>query len=242
MGLNACDYRGESAMNEQSNALRSRWRYWVAVVACGFFLVFFFLDMESWNPIVESVAIHLAMIIPALCLSFALRALLRERFASNLLDGSTVALALSLLIHLLAQMTGELLYGHLIPIQTDFAHAGWLEVALALICLGGAYATGASLLGVGIGLRKMVGLHWGLRRPLVYAFFACGLFMTGYSVFVSLHAVRIGEVFSALAVITFHLTDLTFVIVCLLLMLTFTLAALEMLGVSSDVERRESAR
>jgi hypothetical protein len=198
--------------------------------------------MESWNPIVESVAIHLAMIIPALCLSFALRALLRERFESNLLDGSTVALALSLLIHLLAQMTGELLYGRLVPLQTDFARAGWLEVALALVCLGGAYATGVSLLAVGIGLRKVVGLHWGLRRPLVYAFFVCGLFMTGYSVLVSLHAVRIGEVFSALAVLTFHLTDLTFVIVCLLLMLTFILAALGALGVPPEASRRASTQ
>ncbi len=212
-------------MNEQSNALRSRWRYWMAVGACGFFLVFFFLDMGSWNPVVVSIVVHLAMIIPALCLSFALRALLRERFESNLLDGWTVALALSLLIHLLAQMTGELLYGRLLPIQTDFAHASWLEVVLALVCLGGAYATGVSLLAVGIGLRKVVGLHWGLRRPLVYAFFACGLFMTGYSVFVSLHGARLSEVFSVLAVVTFQLTDLTFVILCLLLMLTFVLAA-----------------
>lgn len=229
-------------MTEQSNTLRSRWRYWAAVGACGLFLVFFFLDMGSWDPMVVSVVVHLAMIIPALCLSFALRALIRERFESNLLDGSTVALALSLLTHLLAQMTGELLYGRLLPIQIDFARAGWLEVALALICLGGAYATGVSLLAVGIRLRKVASLHWGLRRPLVYAFFACGLFMTGYSVFVSLHGARVGEMFSALAVITFQLTDLTFVIVCLLLMLTFVLAALGALGVSPDARRRAPTR
>lgn len=229
-------------MGEQSNTLRSGWRYWVAVGMCGFFLVFFFLDMGSWDPIVVSVVVHLAMIIPALCLSFALRVLLRERFNSNLLDGPTVALALSLLIHLLAQMTGEMLYARLIPLQTDFARAGWLEVVLALVCLGGAYATGASLLAVGFRLRKVTGLHWGLRRPLVYAFSVCGLFMTGYSVFVSLHGARVSEVFSVLAVVTFHLTDLAFVVVCLLLMLTFILAALGVLRASPDVRRRAPTR
>lgn len=229
-------------MNEHSNTLRSRWRYWVAVGACGFFLVFFFLDMGSWDPVVVTIVVHLAMIIPALWLSFTLRVLLRERFNANLLDGSTVALALSLLIHLLAQMTGEMLYARLLPIQTDFARAGWLEVVLALVCLGGAYATGVSLLVIGIRLRKLASLHWGLRRPLVYAFFACGLFMTGYSVFVTLHSARVSEVFSVLAILTFQLTDLTFVILCLLLTLTFGLAALGMLGVPSAVERRESVR
>jgi hypothetical protein len=194
-------------MNEWANALRSRWRYWIAVV------------------------VHLAMIVPALCFSLSLRALLRERFGTNLLDGPTVALAVSLLIHLLAQMTGELLYGRLIPVETDLARAGGLEVVLALVCLGGAYATGASLLAVGIRLRKVVGLRGALRRPLVYAFFACGLFMTGCSVFVTLHSARLGEVFAALTVVTFHLTDLTFVVVCLLLMLTFILAAVGAFGV-----------
>ncbi|MBN1813789.1 MAG: hypothetical protein JXA14_18255 [Anaerolineae bacterium] len=218
-------------MDEQRNTLQSTWRYWIAVGACGFFLVFFFMDMGSWHPVVVAIVVHLAMIVPALCLSFALRALLKERFGSNLLDGSTVALAVSLLIHLLAQMTGELLYGRLLPIQTDFARAGGLEIALALVCLGGAYATGVSLLVVGIRLRKVAGLHWGLRRPLVYAFFACGLFMTGYSIFVTLHGARVSEVFTALAVITFQLTDLTFVVLCLLLMLTFVLAAVGAFGV-----------
>lgn len=208
-------------MSEQGNLLRSRRWYWAAIGVCGLFLVFFFMDMQSWHPLVVTIVVHLAMIVPALCLSFALRVLLRERFKSSLLDGSTVALALSLLIHLLAQMTGELLYGRLLPIQTDFARAGWLEVALALICLGGAYATGVSLLLIGIRLRKLAGLHWGLRKPLVYAFFACGLFMTFYSVFVTLHSARVSEVFSTLAVITFRLTDLAFVILCLLLAVLF---------------------
>ncbi len=222
-------------MNERANTSRPRWRYWIAVGACGLFLIFFFMDMRSWRPAVVAIVVHLAMIIPALFLSFALRALLRERFASYLLDAPTVVLALSLLVHLLAQMMGELLYARLLPIQTDFALAGWLEVVLSLVCLGGAYATGASLLAVGICLRKLAGLHLGLRRPLVYAFFVCGLFMTGYSVSATLlHGARMGETFSALAIVTFQLTDLTFVILCLLLMLTFVLAALGKLGGQLD--------
>ncbi|MBN1976329.1 MAG: hypothetical protein JW918_02910 [Anaerolineae bacterium] len=218
-------------MNERANTLRSRRRYWIAVGACTFFLVFFFLDMGSWHPMVVAIVVHLAMIVPALCLSFALRALLRERFGTNLLDGLTVALAVSLLIHLLAQMMGELLYGRLIPIETDFARACGLEMILALVCLGGAYATGVSLLAVGVRLRKVLSLHWVLRRSLAYAFFACGLFMMGYSVFVTLHSARVSEVFSALAVLTFHLADLAFLVVCLLLMLTFLLAAVGAFGV-----------
>jgi hypothetical protein len=217
-------------MNERANTLWPRWWYWIAVGACGLFLVFFFMNMRSWHPAVVAIVVHLAMIIPALCLSLTLRALLRERFETALIDGPTVALAVSLLIHLLAQMMGELLYGRLIPVETDFARAGWLEIVLALVCLGGAYATGASLLAVGIRLRKVITLHWALRRPLSYAFFACGLFMTGYSAFVTLHSARLSEVFTALTVVTFYLTDLTFVILCLLLMLTFVLAALGKLG------------
>jgi hypothetical protein len=67
-----------------------------------------------------------------------------------------------------------------------------------------------------------------------YAFFAYGLFMTGYSVFVTFHSAKLNEVFTALAVVTFYLTDLTFVVVCLLLMLTFVLAALGKLGGQPD--------
>jgi hypothetical protein len=213
-------------MDEQINTLQSKWRYWMAIGSCLVFLAFFFMDMRAWNPLVVSVVVHVAMIVPALCLSLSLRALIRERFKSNLVDGPAVALALSLLIHLLAQMTGELLYDRLLPLQTDFSHADWLEIVLAIVCLGGAYATGISLLMVGIRLGKLSSLHWGLRRPLVYAFFVCGLFMTSYSISVTLHSARVGTVFTALSIATFHLTDLTFVILCLLLAALFIWAVM----------------
>jgi len=222
--------------------LQSKWRYWAALGTCAPFLGLFFADLRSWNLLLVAIVVHLAMIVPALSLSFSLRALLRERFQFHLLDGPAVALALSLLIHLLAQMMGELLYARLLPLQTDFARAGWLEIMIALVCLGGAYATGISLLVIGVRLRKLIDLHWGLRRALVYAFFVCGLFMTVYSLSVTLHSAGMGELFSALALVTFRLTDLAFVILCLVLALLFALAALGKLGVLPNVGRRAPTR
>jgi hypothetical protein len=201
----------------QANALPSPRRYWLAVLASIVFPLVYIIEPPAGMLYDLITTLEFALVLLAVVyIAHSLRMLLVEEFQLSM--GQPISMfAWGLVSHLLSLRAVGALFNRLALMDTDFAHAGFLEVTLALICLSGAYLTGIGMILIGAGLAKSQVALYGMHRLLFYVFFVSGLLMTGYSIAVTLYNLAATDWLFGLMAVTFNLTDLSFIILCVLL-------------------------